>query len=339
MNTLKRRIGQCLIAGAGLWLFNAQAVAESLPSAKASVLDTIKDGKLFSGEVAVLNSAGKITGVIVGSLSGKGAAGDALDIADLPASLTLAASVPNLKGSVGRLSGITLEQAIVNAIGADANIVGNGQTASGVLPLDLNGIRLNILPVGKIVIDTSRFNGVTVTANGQYEVVTNGIVMTFVAAVADMRQFAIDLAAAANNAGTEVRADGVLVGRINGVNYVVQPGLTTEVDVSGANAFSFGVDGLLRYRNAQGDSQILYPAFADLDTLRETFSTEYPGLTITANNGSVTAALGGNTYILMPDYTLSAAPADQTGKSWWSGADGKFYIRNKDGSAQGFTVK
>lgn len=51
-----------------------------------------------------------------------------------------------------------------------------------------------MLPVGNFTIDTGKTNGGSVTANGQYQVVSRGIVMTFVAAVPDIRRFAADLA-------------------------------------------------------------------------------------------------------------------------------------------------
>lgn len=112
-----------------------------------------------------------------------------------------------------------------------------------------------------------------------------------------------------------------------------------EAGEPGQHGFSTGADGLLRYQDSDGDRQALYPAFADLATLRSTMTAAYPGLTITANNGTFTAVLDGRSYALTPDYTLSTVPREQAGKPWWSGADGKFYVRNADGAAQGFTVK
>lgn len=343
MHTFSRRIGQCLIAVAGLGLLTAQAGAETRLTAKAfanlAVARTVQDGKLYSGEVAVFDSAGKITEVILGSQGGSGFAGDPLTLANLPASLTLSAAIPDLKGPVGRLGTLTLEQAIIDVIGSGFSLIGSGQTSSGVLPLDINGVAINVLPVGNFTIDTGKTNGGSVTANGQYQVVSRGIVMTFVATVPDIRRFAADLAGVAQNATIELRADGVIVGRLNGTTYVVQPSLMAEVGVPGQHGFSTGADGLLRYQDIDGDRHTLHPAFADLATLRGTMAAEYPGLNITANNGTFTAVLDGRSYALTPDYILSPVPSGMVGKSWWSGADGKFYVRNADGSAQGFTVK
>jgi len=44
----------------------------------------------------------------------------------------------------------------------------------------------------------------------------------------------------------------------------------------------------------------------------------------------------GKTYTLTPDFNLTSVPVDTAGRAWWQDADGKLYIRNLDGSAQGF---
>ena len=104
-------------------------------------------------------------------------------------------------------------------------------------------------------------------------------------------------------------------------------------------SFDLDEQGRFRYRDAQGFRQALHPAFAELATLRATFAAAMPGTTVSRNNGVTSVIFGAVTYTLVPDYTLTTPPPQQAGRSWWNGADGKLYIRNADGTAQGFAVR
>lgn len=286
------------------------------------------------------DGSGQIKNHRVASASGGGGggAGDPITVANQPAPLTLGASIPNLAGGLARLGGQTLEQAALGLLGADFSLEA-GQTAAGVLRLRAGELYLPILPLGPVNIDAGREDGVSLAADGLYEFVRDGVVMRFATAVRDSRQFASDVAQAFGGATTGLRADGVMVVRSGGLDYVMQPDLILESGSGNAMGFDLDGEGRLRYRDAQGFRQVLHPAFADLATLRETLTAAIPGIVVRRDNGATTATIGAITYTLVPDYTLTGIPAEQAGKSWWNGADGKLYIRNADGTVQGFAVR
>lgn len=298
----------------------------------------IKDGKLYAGEVAVLNSAGKISSVRLGSLSS-----DTSSIGD-PLKATAvgyanATVVPNLKGQVARIS-TTQDFTTVLASGLGAGVVSQGQNANGVLLLTVPGGTANALPLGDIVVDTSRADGVSLSGNGKLEVANSGVITTFVPAVVDPAQLAAEISALDKSGSLSVKADGVLEVSIGGATYVLQPGWLVSKANGGQAGITVDADGRLLYQDNAGNQQTLYPVFADLPQLLTVFKAQKVDLVATGNdNGTVTAKFLGTTYTLAPDYALSAVPASHAHDDWWA-ESGRFYIKSSDGkTVQGFAVK
>jgi hypothetical protein len=295
-----------------------------------------QETEIHAGETVTFDSAGQLKSHRV---AGGNGAGDPLTLTNRPAALTLDAAIPNLKGSLARLGGQSPEQAALALLGTDFVLGNGGQTEAGVLPLTVGQSTLHLLPLGPLDIDASQPDGVSLTADGLYQFARNGLLMRFAPSVRDSRQFSGDLAATFNGATASLHGDGVIVVRVSGVDFVMQPDLSAESGSGNAMGFDFGGEGHLRYRDAQGYRQALHPAFADLATLRATLTAAIPGIIVRRDNGAATAAIGEVIYTLVPDYTLTSIPAEQAGRSWWNGADGKLYIRNADGTAQGFAVR
>jgi hypothetical protein len=330
--TLDAASGETLLAVSG-----GMVVLPALNTATRSA--AAQETEIHAGETVTFDSVGQIKSHRVGSTSGSNGAGDPLTIANRPATLTLDATLSNLKGGLARLDGQSPEQAALALLGADFTLGNGGQTAAGVLPLTVGQTTLHLLPLGPLDIDASQPDGVSLTADGLYQFARNGVVMRFAPSVRDSRQLADDLASTFSGAATTLHNDGVIVVRVSGVDFVMQPELLAESGSGNAMGFDFDGEGHLRYRDAQGYRQVLHPAFADLATLRDILTAAIPGIVVNRNNGVTTAAIGAITYTLVSDYTLTGAPAEQAGRSWWSGADGKLYIRNADGTAQGFAVR
>ncbi|MBZ0091506.1 MAG: hypothetical protein K8F27_04705, partial [Sulfuricellaceae bacterium] len=301
----------------------------------------IKDGKLYAGEIAVFNSAGKIAGVRLGSQSGTAAnVGDPVKAASA-AGLTSKVTVPNLKGKVARVSD-TQDFGGVIAASLGAGYTAKGQNSSGVLSLTFpGGGSANAMPIGDITVDTNRADGVTVTGNGKVEVVKSGVIASFVPAVADPAQLTGQVIALDKNASVTVNEYGVLQVTVNGITYALQPGWVVSKANGGATGFTTDGQGHVVYRDGTGNQQTLYPAFADLAQLVATFKSNDANLGATSNDdGSVTAKYLGKAYTLTPDYALTPVPSEHAKDAWWLGADGKVYVKNADGkAAQGFTVK
>ena len=142
----------------------------------------------YAGETVLFDSAGQLQTHRAGSADGRGGAGDPLSVAYIPATLTLNATVPNLKGSLARLNGQTPEQAALGLLGPNFTLENGGQNATGVLPLRFGDRLVPVLPLGPLNIDGS------LTADGLYQFVRSGLVMQFAPSVRDSRQLASDLA-------------------------------------------------------------------------------------------------------------------------------------------------
>lgn len=314
----------------GYVVLPANAFAATSRRAATSRLATVQDGKLYAGEIAKFDADGKVTQVRLGSPAGAGGAvGDPLAAAGF-----VKAVVPNLHGKVARLSATRMfADILADAIGRD--VTAQGQNSDGVQYFAIPGGWVNVLPVGGITVDTSRPDGVTLTVAGNAEVVTSGVVTTLAPAIGDLARFArLD-----RNAILSVREDGQVHLRLNGVTFVLKPAWTTEPAAGGQAVYSEG-QGRFVYRDGAGNRQILFPAFAELPRLAAVLQPLDPGVTVAANgDGTYSANLLGNGYTLTPDFDLTLPPAAQTGKSWWPGAGGKLFIRNGDGSAQGFGVR
>lgn len=299
----------------------------------------IKDGKLYAGEVVVLNSGGKITSVRLGSVTGdSGNTGDPLAVS-ATAGLFITTTIPNLRGRVARLADLQdFTDAMANSWGDRHYAMGQG--ANGVLGLTYPDGQLYALPVGNISVDTSRADGVTVVGNGSREVVRSGVVTRFVPVVSDPAQLVAQAVAIDKKATVILDGNGVIQVAVNGVTYAMKPGWQIEKG-DGAPGIATDSEGRLTIQDDIGNQQTLYPAFADLAQVVATFRSYDANLTATGNDdGSVTAQFQGKRYTLTPEYALIAAPPEHLNDNWWAGTDGRLYIKSADGrTAQGFTVK
>lgn len=297
----------------------------------------VKDGRIYAGEVATLGSSGKVTGVRLGSPSGGTAIGDPLAAPGVPG-LTMGMAVPRLKGTVARISA-TQDFADVVAAAMGAGYTSQGQSSQGVLRLAFPGGTTHLLPSGAINIDTSRADGVSSTLDGKVEVAKNGVVAGFVPSLADLAQFVGQIAVLDKNASVTLSDSGVIQARIGGVTYVLQPSRVASQGAAATSGFTLDGQGRVVQQDGAGNQQTLFPAFADLTALRSAFSAELAGGGTAKDDGTVSAKIGDKTYTLLPDYNLAPIPAEQIGKKWWMGADGKIYFKSGADKAQGFTVK
>jgi len=83
-----------------------------------------------------------------------------------------------------------------------------GQNTSGVLQLNFPGGAAHALPVGNIIVDTSRPDGATLTGNGTVEIAINGVITTFAPSLVDVGQFATQLTRLDGTANAVVQEDG-----------------------------------------------------------------------------------------------------------------------------------
>lgn len=299
---------------------------------------------VYSGELLSFGSQGELKTIQLGSKAGRhNHAGDPLDVlsvakAGQPTPLTIQPSIPNLNGSLARLAG----QSLLDAIGAI--VKGSGmQTSLGVLRLAFaGGVVANALPVGSIPIDTSRKDGMTVLANGNVEVVKSGIVVTLTQAVSDPGDFARQ-AAALNRQGSASSAllsNGLLHTTIDGKLYILRPEWVVTLGGQGRPGFSINASGRVVYQNVAGNVQVLNPVIADYARLVSVVKSVDPNAKLSDNgDGSATLQLPNAAYSLLADYVLTQPTAEQMQWNWWSDGQGRIFINNGDGKAQGFLVR
>lgn len=317
--TLFVRLGYVVLPGAG----QTRGGTEHSRAASAEL-------RVYAGERALLDAAGRVTTHVLGNETGDGA-GNALSL-ELPANLSIAASVPRLDATAARL-GTTLQQAIAAAAGGRVDV---GQT-NGVLRLDLDGQRLYVLPLGEASIDADAADGVSLAADGTAIVTAQGVSVTLAPSVANLGKLAEDIAATLPGATVVVRENGLIVATAGDATYVVRPDWVTQFKVDAPAGFSSDAAGQLGY--AQGVRvTALHPAFADFARLEAAVLLAVPGATATTNpDGTVTVAAGENRWTLTPVHALETAPAGQP--AWWVDDAGRSWLRNGDGTMQEFRIE
>jgi hypothetical protein len=306
---------------------------------------TIAGGKIYAGENALVTAVGTVSGVTLGSRSGAGAVGDPLVIANIPVSLTSSASIPNLKGSVARMGGAQNLEQMILTVAPGMTLGAGGQTASGAMPVSAAGnLAAYLRPIGPVVIDVTKPDGMSVTDDGMIRLVKSGVVVNFAPTFPDVHKFSTDLSTVVMGATTRITTNGAMVVTSGGSQLVMQPGLAvTSGAATGTAGFESDSKGNFVYRDTNGGRQTLYPMLLDTKTLGDLLRANLGASTsiVTDFTGTVSVRVGGTpSFTVTPDYLLTSVPAAQAGKAWWAdSASGKLYIVNADGTAQGFSAK
>ncbi|MES2952118.1 MAG: DUF1566 domain-containing protein [Pseudomonadota bacterium] len=247
-------------------------------------------------------------------------------------------SIVNLNASGGpNLTGLVTSQ-LASVLGSALQFV--EQSAQGTVTLSgYQGGNLAFMPVAFQTSD-GRANGIYSVGNGQYQVVSGGQSMTIAPALVHLDQ----LLALLPGAVASVADNGVIVASYNGVLYSVQPSVAVGTSVgTGSARLLFGNDGYHHFIDAQGNGQILYPAFADVATLRSLVPSMFPGATSSIQLGATAlVTLNGQSFSLVPDITLGGVPAERAGQPWWQESATRYRLVNTQvpaaaGTSQGFT--
>lgn len=330
----------------------------------------IKDGKVWAGETAEFDKNGKVIAAYLGSRSG-----DSAEVGDdvVPGGAKFAgaegyhinAFIPRLAGTSLRLNGARLDESIFNLVNASQGLVGlptiPGQSGQGVFNFQLNGSgaspglknsymtytingdTVSLMPSRRVRVDTSRADGVSISAEGGIDIVTGGLVTTFVPAFIDPAAFAEKVGQALPGSVSTLRWNGSWqVNAADGTTYIGRPLWSFWSATPGAETFTTSADGNLLLSGNFGNNKIsqqIFPDFYDYDTLQATFRTELndPTLSILPRmDGTAVASSKNGSYTLAPQWTIT--PPTPGKPAWWK-ENGVFYIKNSDGTAQGFTVK
>jgi hypothetical protein len=207
----------------------------------------------------------------------------------------------------------------------------------------LNGYntgKLAFVPHSYLASGDTRANGIYALGDGRYQVVRNGQSLTIAPATVRLDQLAALLPGLSATLGD----NGVLVASLDGgVIYVVLPSAAAQSDVVTGNArLVMGADGYWHFMDAQGNNQILYPAFADTTALRNALQSLDAAATMDVQlDGTASVVFNSQRYTLVPDLTLAKVPGERVGQYWWQENATRFWVVNAQplGTVQGFTVK
>ncbi|MBS4095491.1 MAG: hypothetical protein KGZ83_01465 [Sulfuricella sp.] len=327
---------------------NAAPVASSGASAARKGIarngfPVLKDNIVWAGETAEFDKNGDLADVVLGSAAGNtSAVGDNL-LAGKD-SLEVETEVPSLHGTTDRLDGASLDDrifAVINQTG-QSSIPTPKQSASGVMTFEAGGQTYSAIPIKRVVVDTSRSDGVATNGEGNVEITAGGYVTTFAPAIVDPRGFAAKVAAALPGATTALRANGSYRISVAGTTFsATRPAWMVKPAQAGAPTFDAVDQNTVSYSDGTFMQKLL-PDFVDYTTLVSTFRKEFndPALTVQSNtDGSITATVLGHPYVLMPAWSVTPSAGTQAGQPAWTSEGNVIYLRNGDGSMQGFTVK
>lgn len=254
--------------------------------------------------------------------------------------VAMPSSIVNLSGGVGPAFAVDMVAMLSGALGMPLQFV--EQNAQGTVVLrGYNGGQLAFVPLALQAGD-ARANGIYAVGNGQFRVVRNGLSLAIAPALLHLEQLAALLPGVVASQGDS----GVISATLNGLTYVVQPGVAVQMDAASGGARLFtGSDGLTYFIDAAGNKQALYPAFADSAGLRAALQGLDAAATLAIElDGTASIVFNGQRYTLMPDFTLGTTPAERAGMRVWQEGPMRYrlpigQLPSAPGASQGLTVR
>ena len=140
-----------------------------------------------------------------------------------------------------------------------------------------------------------------------------------------------------NGLSATIDATGVITITGNGSVYVVRPDYQVTPGQKPGTGLQLGTDGLYRFTDSAGNSQVLRPAFLSIDALQAGIGAGLGGYVLIQIDGSaLLTQFAGAQSVLVPDMVLGTIPAAFSATGWWS--DGAKHFRFPIGFAsQGLT--
>ncbi len=242
-------------------------------------------------------------------------------------------------------SGPTIIANVVTALQSSgvAGLQYVGQSPTGAVILSTPSGQNIVFAPTAVQANDGRANGLYPLGNGQYQIVANGVALTVVPMVQNLDQL---LALLPAGASATMTSTGVLVAKLGGLTYVVQPSIYVQLlGSTGAGAsLVTGADGFLHFTDASGNSQTLYPAFKEPDALLRILQSLDAAATLSIQlDGTASMTFNGRSYTLVPDLTLGGVPTEQVSNYWWQEGPTRFRVRIQgnwvDMLSQGFTLR
>lgn len=221
-------------------------------------------------------------------------------------------SVVNMSAGSGPAMTICSLYTIREQLGGTVNYL--GQTASGAMQFAWNGQVISFYPLTASTAADARPNGIQSLSSNTIDLVTSCGTMNATPAVYSMAELGATLTGMGLNA--QINAQGVITIVVNGAVYAVRPDFLVTPGAPGAPRLYVGADGLYRFADSAGNTQIMRPVVLDPDALKTQLNL-LGGTLQMQLDGSAVLALGGQNYVLAPDLVLGTIPVEHAAKAQW----------------------
>lgn len=312
---------------------------------------------IYQDENATIKpGSGELTQLALGSQGGtKQAPGDPLPVVTPKDADT---KVPKLEGTLARFNNtVSLLDIIGDAI---RSAVGNStgslsyDKSTGTVTYLVGQTRYNVIALGDVLVQlnqaalgrANRFadgtgTSATASAGAAITLASRGIQMALSGAVGYFSDLQLALKGIDVNGQLTLKPTGAIEVRFNNGRYAVMPALSASLSQAPnpLPGFETGSGGVAVFRDHLGALQTLSPAFLDVNSLISVLKGVVSTVSVGSNaNGTVTATVSGQAFLLSPEYTIIDKPVGHATDSWWSDS-ARFYLRNMDASAQGFSIR
>jgi len=254
----------------------------------------------------------------------------------VPSNFSVAPCVFNMSSSTGASVLNAIISTMTNTLGL-SNARNLTQAANGTVTIQYDTGKVAFMPVNVAPLDP-RANGLYADVNGKYVVVNNGTAITIAPGILNFNELAT------LTPGWSIRVDGngILTAANNGTTYSVKPSYFVTTSTAAGPSLGIGSDGFPHFIDSAGNNQILYPTFAEPDTL-QTF-LRYVDTAATASvqlDGTVSAQYKGQSFTLAPDLTLGPVSTANVSGTMWIESGNRYRMRllNQLNVTQGFSMR
>ncbi|MFZ2327056.1 MAG: hypothetical protein WAW73_09070, partial [Rhodoferax sp.] len=200
-----------------------------------------------------------------------------------------------------------------------------GQTASGATQIAWNGQVISFYPLGANTTD-ARTNGIHTQGINPLDVVSSCGTLNVTPAVYSLSELGSTLTGLGFTA--QINQQGVITVNANGTIYVVRPDFVVTTGDTGHRGLYLGDDGLYRFTDSSGNTQIMRPAFLDPNALQSVLSSVFGASMTVQLDGTVLVSQGGKLFILTADRTLTAVGQTHASDLWWlDGTPARYFYR------------
>jgi hypothetical protein len=229
--------------------------------------------------------------------------------------------VVNMSSGSGPALGNCASDMVRQALGGNVNYI--GQTESGATQIQWNKQIISFYPLAATT-SNGFMAGIFNQSINPLAVVTSCGTLTVAPAVYSLSELGTTLAGMGLNA--LINAEGVITVEDNGVVYVVRPDYIVTTGTPGVPRLFVDSDGKHRFTDSAGNTQIIYPAFLDPTALQTQVGLLGGSMNVQVD-GTVFLALGGKTYTLTADLTLSGVPPEHAADYQWQNGTDRYAYR------------